>query len=103
MDGVLDFYNRLYCTDYDQYNQHDVLCVGDDESVIGFTNFARYESFVPCYLKLNECSNVTNGDNVIIGECVATEPIPSLTDDTEKLFICFAFDSNYLICYICYY
>ena len=83
MDGALDFYNRLFSVDYDEYNRYNVLCSGSYK-VVNLKNVARNESFDPYDLGLNECDNVINGDAVIASECVRTGGALLPTNDTKN-------------------
>ena len=64
IDGALEFYNRLYSVDYPQYNKNNLNC-GD----YFYTNISRNESFEKYDLGINDCENIINEDNIIIGTC----------------------------------
>ena len=74
MDGALEFYNRLYSVEYEEYNQHTTFCIGkeglyNDE----YLNVARDESFEKYDLGIDQCENAINADHIDVGTCIPTE------------------------------
>ena len=74
MNGALEFYNRLYSVEYEEYNQHTLFCAGNEGLYNDNTeNVVRDESFEEYDLGIDECENSINIDYDNIGICVPSE------------------------------
>eukprot|EP00486_Rosalina_sp_Unknown_P000343 CAMPEP_0201566820 /NCGR_PEP_ID=MMETSP0190_2-20130828/6909_1 /ASSEMBLY_ACC=CAM_ASM_000263 /TAXON_ID=37353 /ORGANISM="Rosalina sp." /LENGTH=636 /DNA_ID=CAMNT_0047986057 /DNA_START=57 /DNA_END=1964 /DNA_ORIENTATION=+ len=74
MDGALEFYNRLYSVEYEEYNQHYLFCAGSEELYNDdYENVPRDESFEKYDLGIDECDNSINVDGEdLVSMCTPT-------------------------------
>ena len=88
MDGALEFYNRLYSVENEEYNQHTLICEGKDGRYNDeFLNVARDESFEKYDLGVDQCDNSINADDGDVGICKPASSIDSPDGSEMNSFI----------------
>jgi len=87
-DGALEFYNRLYSTDYEEYNQHKLICYDEHGALFNdeVMNVARDGSFEPYDLGLDKCDNSIIANKEDAGVCSPAPEITSTVSGCPDIF-----------------